>query len=230
MTQIIFSEYSDRFSDIQKGQDYEEVCGNLLNCFLTTLNWGSREQGGVADIMTYQKTFNKSNYYGQMAFSLAFFFLVNILGLNLITGVIVDIFCQMREYSALKEYDSENVCQICNLERWMFQKAGINFDEHLEFEHNVWQYVYLLTYLEVKEYKSLDGSEIYVYEKIKRNDLSWIPIRRSLSLELAETKMRDDAKLLSIFNTLKEMKQELEGRNQASIQIVRATFKNHNHQ
>lgn len=78
--------------------------------------------------------------------------------------------------------DSSTFCFICNLEKFNFLKANIDFEKHRRFEHHIWDYVYFLVMMNHKTEKDCNGIEGELYEKIKRGDLSWIPLRRSKRL------------------------------------------------
>lgn len=74
------------------------------------------------------------------------------------------------------------MCLICNLEKYNFEKAGIDFDIHRKKEHNIWDYIYMIISMEDKTEKDCNGIESELYAKIKNGDFSWIPVKRSMSL------------------------------------------------
>lgn len=65
------------------------------------------------------------------------------------------------------------------MERYHFEKAGIDFEKHRKFEHNIWDYVSFLIIMDEKTEKDCNGIEGELFSKIKNGDYSWIPIRRS---------------------------------------------------
>jgi len=50
-------------------------------------------------------------------FDLSFFIIVIIIGLNIIFGIIVDTFSQLRDEKNFIEEDNKRVCFICSLQR-----------------------------------------------------------------------------------------------------------------
>ncbi len=46
-----------------------------------------------------------------------------------------------------KRYSKQNICLICDQEKWTFEKKGIDYNFHVQNTHNVWHYVYFLIYL-----------------------------------------------------------------------------------
>ena len=73
------------------------------------------------------------------------------------------------------EEDSERFCIICNIERYKFEKSGVDFQFHIKNEHSIWSYVYFLTYMKNKTPKDCNGIETEIYEKIMNGDISWFP-------------------------------------------------------
>ena len=70
------------------------------------------------------------------------------LGLNLILGIVVDTFGEMRNRRALKEADTRGSCFVCGLPSHVFDKLPSKFTGHVKNEHNMWDYMYYTKYLE----------------------------------------------------------------------------------
>ena len=59
--------------------------------------------------------------------------------LNIIFGVIIDTFAELRDKKAEMEEDMQNVCFICNLERSIFDRdTQEGFEYHCINDHDVW--------------------------------------------------------------------------------------------
>ncbi|EGR34711.1 hypothetical protein IMG5_003440 [Ichthyophthirius multifiliis] len=82
--------------------------------------------------------------------------------LNVISGIIIDAFADLRDEQHQTEHDIENVCFICDLQKWEFEKNGVNFASHCASTHNVWNYVNFLVYLSVLGRENANGLETYV--------------------------------------------------------------------
>ena len=76
----------------------------------------------------------------------------------------------------------KNTCFICSLERLQFEKSGLDFDHHIKHEHNMWNYMKYLIYLDSKHQSQFDGGELYVQERFQGGFADWIPSNRSLYL------------------------------------------------
>ena len=80
------------FVDHDSGQFSQNMCANMFMCFINLINYGFRLGGGVGDIMN-PATFNDKNYYyTQIVYSNIFFWLINVIFLNIIFGIIIDTF------------------------------------------------------------------------------------------------------------------------------------------
>ena len=77
--------------------------------------------------------------------------------------------------------DSENICFICGIEKFNFEKSGIDFDKHTKVEHNLWSYVDFLIFMREKTEKDCNGIEDELFHKIQKGDTSWFPLERSIS-------------------------------------------------
>ena len=67
-------------------------------CFLSTLNSGLREQGGIGDALS-QLEYGDSKYWFRYTFDLSFYFIIIVLLLNLIFGIIIDALCEIRNHT-----------------------------------------------------------------------------------------------------------------------------------
>lgn len=115
---------SDNFYDgsINSGllnKNGESICQSLLHCFLTTLNYGLRSGGGIGEIgTTTTAEWNRQNYYIRFFFDIAFFLLITTIILNVIFGIIIDSFAQLREDAAFTAEDIKNTCFMCGMDRY----------------------------------------------------------------------------------------------------------------
>lgn len=59
---------------------------------------------------------NAQGFYFRSIYDLTFFLLIVTILLNIIFGIIIDTFAQLREISKNRDYDQKNFCFICNQE------------------------------------------------------------------------------------------------------------------
>lgn len=75
------------------------------------------------------------------------------------------------------------MCFICNLEKYVFLKSSISFEQHIAKDHNMWNYVFFMYNLRQKLIVDMNGIESYIHSKLLTDDIAWIPLRRALVLE-----------------------------------------------
>ncbi|CAH8540652.1 unnamed protein product [Dicrocoelium dendriticum] len=174
--------YSSSVSEARK----ERHCDSLRMCILTTLHEGLRSGGGIADVLR-RPSIREERFLFRTIYDLSFFVLVIIIILNVVFGVIVDTFAALRQERQHQEELVRNNCCVCGLQRGVFEKYGRSFGEHVEREHNIWQYVFFIIHLRLKPSTQYTGPESYVAKLIQQKDLKWIPRKCAMSLSSAET-------------------------------------------
>ncbi|KAK7890890.1 hypothetical protein WMY93_022853 [Mugilogobius chulae] len=122
---------------------------------------GLRNGGGVGDILR-RPSKEEPLFAARVVYDLLFFFVVIIIVLNLIFGVIIDTFADLRSEKQRKEEILKTTCFICGLERDKFDNKTVSFEEHIKFEHNMWHYLYFLVLVRVKDPTEYTGPESYV--------------------------------------------------------------------
>ncbi|XP_017278513.1 inositol 1,4,5-trisphosphate receptor type 2 isoform X2 [Kryptolebias marmoratus] len=163
----------------------ERVCDTLRMCIITVLNQGLRNGGGVGDILR-KPSKTEPLFAARVVYDLLFFFIVIIIVLNLIFGVIIDTFADLRSEKQRKEEILKTTCFICGLERDKFDNKTVSFEEHIKSEHNMWHYLYFLVLVRVKDPTEYTGPESYVAQMIAEKNLDWFPRMRAMSLVSSE--------------------------------------------
>ncbi|KAH0510734.1 Inositol 1,4,5-trisphosphate receptor type 1 [Microtus ochrogaster] len=168
-------------------QDKEHTCETLLMCIVTVLSHGLRSGGGVGDVLRkpskelelgsdlFRVTGTKGTishlqeplFAARVIYDLLFFFMVIIIVLNLIFGVIIDTFADLRSEKQKKEEILKTTCFICGLERDKFDNKTVTFEEHIKEEHNMWHYLCFIVLVKVKDSTEYTGPESYVAEMIR---------------------------------------------------------------
>uniref|UniRef100_A0A674EVK4 Inositol 1,4,5-trisphosphate receptor n=1 Tax=Salmo trutta TaxID=8032 RepID=A0A674EVK4_SALTR len=219
---------------VMAGEDdgTERVCDTLLMCIVTVLNQGLRNGGGVGDVLR-KPSKDDPLFVARVVYDLLFFFIVIIIVLNLIFGVIIDTFADLRSEKQRKEEILKTTCFICGLERDKFDNKTVSFEEHITSEHNMWHYLYFLVLVRVKDPTEYTGPESYVAQMIKEKNLDWFPRMRAMSLVSSEgeseqnemrslqEKLDGTVKLVSLLSSqLFELKEKTRPRNSNVVFIV----------
>jgi hypothetical protein len=116
-------------------------------------------------------------------YDLSFYIVLIVIVLNLIFGVIIDTFGDLRTEKNEKEDILKNTCFICGLERGRFDNKAITFEEHNDQEHNLWHYLYFIVWLQIKDETEFTGPESYVAQCVKDRNLDWFPRMQAISLK-----------------------------------------------
>ena len=115
-------------------------------------------------------------------FDLTFFFLVIIILLNLIFGIIIDAFADMRDARNRAETDVKERCFICNLNRFEFETKNKSWFDHTQKEHNAFAYLYFILYVQHKPDDQCTGVEKYVKKLVQQEDPRFFPNGECLAI------------------------------------------------
>ena len=75
------------------------------------------------------------------------------------------------------------MCFICGLNRQTLDRdTEGGFDAHSMEDHEVWNYVYFLIHLQIKDKSDMNGVESYIREKFEMQETSWFPLHRCLRI------------------------------------------------
>jgi hypothetical protein len=155
------------------------------------INYGMRSGGGIGDVLPKVTSQDKAIFITIFFYNIAFHIIIILILGNMFFGVVLDAFNSLREKTELLEYDSNNVCFICQEDRDSFltnkDNLGISFEKHIKIDHHTWNYVYFIVYLFSKDANDLNYAESYALDCINKKDLSWLPVKkRSIDDELEE--------------------------------------------
>ena len=134
--------------------------------------------------------------------------------LNIIFGIIIDTFAELRSQKTEMEEDIKNICFICNIDRQIFDKdTEEGFEYHTENDHNVWQYLNFIIHLKSIDSTDLNGTESYILELFEKQDISWFPMQKSQRLIMIKQDKDNlkHAQALALDNDGDEMVQNLMG-------------------
>lgn len=99
-------------------------CRSMYTCYANHLNFGIRMGGGIGEVLKPVPE-NQSYFEGHWFLELSFFFLINSLGLNMLFGIIIDSFGNLREKEWDIENDLNNNCLVCSLTKTEFETKGL---------------------------------------------------------------------------------------------------------
>ena len=85
-----------------------------MECYISVLNGGLRTGGGLGESLD-QDILGSSSFWARYFFDLSFFVIGIIIMLNIIFGVILDAFADLRDKDKARQEDIENRCLVCGL-------------------------------------------------------------------------------------------------------------------
>ena len=174
-------------------------CQNLFDCFLTNLNYGMRLSGGSGDNMVHDAN------NGRVAVDFLYFWVVIVVLLNVVFGVIIDTFAELREGLVQRDFMTKKFCFICGISSETFDRAGQNaggqdggrkkagkpnekgamgWKDHYHKDHNMWCYAYFMISLKEQDKDDDDGLELYVRKCMETEDVEWFPKSKAMCLKL----------------------------------------------
>jgi len=132
----------------------------MIECYATVVNLGLLLGGGIGDY-TEQIPHTEVERYGiKFIIDLSFFLLVKIILYNILFGIIIDTFAQLRQQKNEMDSDKTNKCYICDYTRLVFDKETEGgFVRHIMKDHNLWNYVYYMVHLNSKDDSDYTGIE-----------------------------------------------------------------------
>lgn len=142
-----------------------------------SMDYGFRTRGGVGELiqrLSYER--NSGRYIGRFFYDLAYFFLVVVLMLELVFGVIIETFRDLRIEETKHEYDKSYICFICGVKKDDLEKNRKSFKEHCEKTHNVWNYINYMLRLKFSDPQDLNAINSFALDMIENKKIGWVPL------------------------------------------------------
>eukprot|EP00828_Plagiopyla_frontata_P005103 TRINITY_DN11995_c0_g2_i1.p3 TRINITY_DN11995_c0_g2~~TRINITY_DN11995_c0_g2_i1.p3 ORF type:complete len:204 (-),score=44.84 TRINITY_DN11995_c0_g2_i1:66-677(-) len=159
----------------------------MLFCFVETFDLTFKNDGGVGSFFEGVKQQDPNNYdYERFFFDNIENYLIVIIMINIVAGIIIDEFGNLRVLENNKNSDIQDICFICGHQRETFDKKADSqggFASHIKEDHYMWNYLFYIAYLREKEKTEYTGIESYIDEKLAEFDHSWFPFQRAISLK-----------------------------------------------
>lgn len=170
-------------------------CRDLFTCFLNTFNTGIRAPGGIAYSFELISDPKDPRFWLMWFINLIYLFIVKLVVEDIVAGIIVETFGELRDERNEREHDEENYCMICGMDRWESEKKLLPFRTHVKETHNKWNYFYFLIRLISLPKSELVGFEFDVINQYQRGETKWFPHKRFLTKELGymELKEKEDS-------------------------------------
>ena len=195
--------YRNSFTSAPGSATADTFCQTLFGCYKVALGYGLRENGGAGDIFS-------ANIGNRFYLDMSYYFVINITMLNLVAGVIITTFGELREKKLTKDQDTVGLCFICGIEKQTFDRASDEpngFLTHIKIDHNMWNYLYFIFLLREQDKDDDDGLELYVRRAIEADEITWFPLNKAIRLDRAAT--GDEALLNGLKRGIHKSDQEI---------------------
>ena len=163
----------------------EALCRTPGHCWLEIVN--SLASGDVGDLLMNRPRFHTHQegleYWVVWLYQILLFVIVVVILLNVVFGIIIDTFGELRGEKAAKKAHMENTCFICGIDRFTFETKGKGFDTHIRKDHNMWTYLAMMIHTFEKDPTEYNGWETYVASKLNAKDPSFMPRNTALVLQ-----------------------------------------------
>ena len=75
----------------------ENICTSIFHCFLSILSLGPRSTGSIGDVILDVSYGDSIHYFIRWVFDFSIWCLINLILLNVIFGVTIDTFAELRD-------------------------------------------------------------------------------------------------------------------------------------
>ena len=197
-------------------------CNTLRSCLAYTINWGTRSGGGIGETMPDPTLWESEPSIGGLdgkwvwntawlvrsLFDFMFFLIIIIIIMNIVFGIIIDTFSDLRSQRDEKTKNMLTMCFICGIGRDKFDQEGqTDFKRHCEYEHNKWHYLFYLIHCQllVEEFPDdVNAYERFVLNCFYASDISWMPLGKAITMGSA---MIPDEEELNVGHHVSAMQQ-----------------------
>ena len=187
--------------DFKKEINYydDNICKTLAFAFLNALDSGLRARGGLGD-SAKKISFNidKKHYIWRLILDDTFFFLIVIIMIDLVFGIVLRSFDKLQHINYKYQIDKVQNCFICNSKKENLEKIRINFDEHINSTHNVWNYIEFLIKIKLKDETDVNPMNCYIFNKLNKKDISFFPTYKYYEHEISQENNYSEDKNISI--------------------------------
>ena len=167
---------NDNFASDIENDIPDNYCLCLSFCFMTNFDAGIRARGGAADQMI-RISFERNTFLYVMRFfyDITYFLICIIIMIDLVFGIILGTFSEMREEERLCDNDKINHCFLCHITREIIEKRKEDFQYHREKRHNLWIYVDYMIFLKFSEISSLNSINLFARTNLDNKNICFLP-------------------------------------------------------
>ena len=175
-TNIGFFFLNDNFAADIENDIPDNYCLCLSFCFFTNFDAGIRARGGAADQMVRISFERNSNLYVlRLVYDISYFLICIIIMIDLIFGIILGTFSEMREEERKHDNDKINHCFICHITREIIEKKKEDFKFHRNEKHYLWKYVEYMIFLKFSNMHELNAFNSFAKINLDKRNICFLP-------------------------------------------------------
>ena len=95
--------------------------------------------------------------------------------IDLVFGIILGTFSEMREEERVSDNDRINHCFLCHITREIIEKRKEDFQFHREKRHNMWIYVDYMIFLKFSEFHDLNAINFFARTNLDNKNICFLP-------------------------------------------------------
>ncbi|KAL4234550.1 hypothetical protein ACF0H5_006191 [Mactra antiquata] len=197
-------------------------CSTLWQCTVTVIRYGL-----IGDMFESvkqaesERTF--ATFWPIVVYHVSFFIFITTIGLNIIFGIIVDTFSELRDLKWRAESDMKDTCFVCSRNSYDFEHHGKGFDFHVRNEHNMWSYVFFFIHLNDMKTSDYTAIELYVSKCLEQENYDFFPMNRALclsSVDIDSTESKIDD-LLNQVTSIAQKQREDEAEKKRKVEKLK---------
>jgi len=185
-------------------------CDNLFLCWMTVLHYGLTSGSAITFLSTPTLTYNDhGTYAGRIIYDIGFYILINICIVNITIGLLATAFGNLKQEEDERKLTLETECFICSQDQSAFIKKNYSFEQHVQNDHNMWNYVFFFLYLREKPAIEFTAQESYVSSLVNNRNITFFPIQQSgdaTEVDVVQRLETIEIKLEKITKMLKSLK------------------------
>eukprot|EP00937_MAST-01D_sp_MAST-1D-sp2_P000696 g696.t1 len=171
-------------------------------------------------------------FAARFLFDVLFFITFIVLLLNMIFGIIVDKFGQLRDEQAERDKMHRELCFICGIKKADEDAKGLlrgehnAFQNHIDKKHSYWSYFNMFIYLLAKNETEYTGADTFLSDQLSELGVDWLPLREKADQEAGAQESSQQGKVTSAHTSverkLAELEKKIEKQDEMLKQILSA--------
>ena len=165
----------------------------MIHCALFVTVQGLEAHGGVGDLMPFESPIRSiSIFIGKILIEMTYFIIITVFLVNIVLGVIIEAFRELRIRYQMNMKDKTSICFICGVTRDELEKNNEKFEHHVSEVHNLRNYIDYIVSLKRQNPQNLNSINSAIYNEIEEKSIAWFPTPAKTEEETEENMSSDE--------------------------------------